>query len=243
MQISILQWNAWYDEDINNVVRFLKEHPADIICLQELVIHKNKNSPKYIANQLGYNFYDYALPISSTDGEKIMLANGIFSRFPITTKRFVLTEESSGVGGYNDESRSYIEVTLDISGKEMTVATTHMSYTHKFEATESKNLETKKLLKEVSNHKESYIFAGDLNALPDSPTVQAISSLLQNAGPDTSVNTWATKPFSYNNFEASTLDWRLDYIFTTKDIAILSSKIIKTDYSDHLPVFALIDIA
>lgn len=38
MKLSVLQWNVWYKEDIRNIAKFLREHPADVICLQELTI-------------------------------------------------------------------------------------------------------------------------------------------------------------------------------------------------------------
>ena len=66
--------------------------------------------------------------------------------------------------------------------------------------------------------------------------MQEIQKYLKNAGPDPSEKTWTTKPFSYKGFEASTLDWRLDYCFVTPDLQITSAEVVKTSYSDHLPI-------
>ena len=41
---------------------------------------------------------------------------------------------------------------------------------------------------------------------------------------DTS-NTWTTKHFSYNGFTETELNWKLDYIFTTKDIKVKETKV------------------
>ncbi len=87
MKLSILQWNVWYKEVIYNIAKFLKQNPADIVCLQELTINApdqtEHHTPSYIAAELGFNYHCKELPIESTDGKKMMLANGIFSRFPI----------------------------------------------------------------------------------------------------------------------------------------------------------------
>jgi endonuclease/exonuclease/phosphatase family metal-dependent hydrolase len=240
MNFSVLQWNIWYNEDIHDVANFLKEHPADIVCLQELTINfpnrDIKDTPAFIASQLGYNYYHHEVPIESTEGKPLTLANGIFSRFPITSQRFAWINEPKSGGGAGDEYRAYVEVTLDVDGQPITVATTHSSYTHKLEWTPNKQQEGDRLIGELKKLGERSIFTGDLNSTPDSPLIKAIDGLLQNAGPDNSHKSWTTKPFSYNGFEASGLNWRLDYVFHTKDLKVASSEILTTDFSDHLPI-------
>lgn len=54
---------------------------------------------------------------------------------------------------------------------------------------------------------------------------------------------WTTKPFSYNGFEADSLDWRLDYVFGSKDIKVESSEMLNTQFSDHLPIVVVLDLA
>lgn len=242
MNISLLQWNIWYKEDIKKITDFLKKQKADIICLQELTINSKdqsiKDTPKYIAEQLGYNYYCKELPLEATDGTKMMLANGIFSRFPIIEKKFSWINQPKGRGGYDDEYRAYVEVVFDVSGQNICVGTTHMSYTHRFEPTPNKQPETDLLVANLREHESRFIFTGDLNALPGSYTVSNIERSMKNAGPDTNEKTWTTKPFSYQGFEETELNWRLDYVFATQDVKVLSSHIIDTDYSDHLPIFA-----
>ncbi len=247
MTISVLQWNIWGWEDIRNIVKFLKSHQADIICLQELTVDNPdqiiKNTPPYVAEQLGYNYFYKELPIESTDGQKIMLANGIYSRFPITKSRFVwINEPLDTTYGYGNEYRAYVEAMLNIKGQTIRVATVHMSYTHRFEITPNKKQETDRLVKELVKNKEKFIFTGDLNATPDSYTIKSISKILESAGPDFSKKSWATKPFSYKGFEESELNWRLDYVFATKDLKPVSAEVLQTEYSDHLPVFVSLEL-
>lgn len=246
MNVSILQWNVWNQEDIHNIAKFLKTQSADIVCLQELTINYNrqtvKDTPAFIAKVLGYEYYCQELPIESTDGKKVMLADGIFSRFPILETKSVWINQPKFKGGYDDEYRAYVAVTLSIGGTKLDVATTHMSYTDRFTPTPSKICETDQLLRALKTQINPLIFAGDLNALPDSYTIKSISSVLSDAGPDNSQNTWTTKPFSYRGFEENDLNWRLDYIFTSPEIKVTSSRILRTKYSDHLPIKAEIEI-
>jgi len=137
---------------------------------------------------------------------------------------------------YSKEGRVYIETIIEVDGKKITIATTHMSYTHKFVLTPKKEAETNKMIEILKEKNSNFIFTGDLNSPPDSYTINELSKLLKNAGPTLEQNTWTTKPFSYNGFNADTLNWRLDYCFVTPDIEVKSSQIIDTPYSDHLPI-------
>lgn len=242
MQISILQWNIWYKEDICSIAKFLLEHPADIICLQELTIQDTPeigHTPDYIAKQLGYHHFYKEIDLGEG---KINIANGIFSRYPIVDTKWEWINTATGTGHYDDEYRAYIEATLDIDRKKMTVATTHMSYTNAFVSTPRKEQEADKLTAILEAKQRNFVFTGDLNAPPDATTINKVSRCLSNVGPDLTEKTWTTKPFSYDGFEETKLNWRLDYIFATPDIKTASAEVLRTDYSDHLPVLAQIEL-
>jgi endonuclease/exonuclease/phosphatase family metal-dependent hydrolase len=241
--LSILQWNIWYLEDIHNVAEFLSKNVADVICLQELTINfdkqQNVHTPNFIAKQLSYHVYFQEITFA---GKEIKLANAIFSKYPIINSRTVWINQEQGSGNYDDENRAYIEATLDVGGEELKVGTVHMSYTHKFEPSERKLTETKKLIEAIAPNTERFILTGDLNAEPESQVVNSVGRVLKNCGPGYSENTWTTKPFSYKGFDANTLDWRLDYIFATDDIKISKAQVLATDYSDHLPILVEIEV-
>jgi endonuclease/exonuclease/phosphatase family metal-dependent hydrolase len=246
VKINFLQWNIWFKEPIPHITKFLSETGADIICVQELAINNPVqdivNTPEYIADKIGFNFYAPEIFLRETDGRKISQANGIYSRYPITHSRRVWINEPSGSGGFDDEYRAYVEATLDLDGKAVTVGTTHMSYTHRFEETQRKHKEADALVSAFPLDRSKFIFAGDLNSTPSSYTVSKVSEYLKNGGPSFNENTWATKPFSYGGFEESELNWRLDYVFVSSDVKVVNSKILETDYSDHLPILTMVEI-
>jgi exonuclease III len=41
--MKLLQWNVWYDEKADNVVDFIKDTDADIVCAQELTVNGPAN--------------------------------------------------------------------------------------------------------------------------------------------------------------------------------------------------------
>ncbi len=243
--MKLLQWNIWYKEDIANILKTIKEINPDIICLQELTINhphhnQNINTAKHIADGAVFNCFFKEAQTNFSEGKYRNYGNGIFSRYPIVRSSFTYIQEPQDPNSqnidYSKEGRVYLEVDIDIKGKIVTIATTHMSYTNGFASTKEKEIETKKLIDILKNKKNNFIIAGDFNSLPDSYTISEILKYLKNAGPALEEKTWTTKPFSYNGFEAKDLEWRLDYCFSTPDIIIKDATIVKTVYSDHLPI-------
>lgn len=248
MQIKLLQWNILYTEKIENVVKQIKELKPDVVCLQELGVNCKynpsvPNTAYYIKGQLGYNaFFEEAQRWEEYE-EFGAIGNGIFTRFPITkTSAKYVQNQAKVFTDHSHEGRVYVEVDLQVDGKTLTVGTAHLSYVYRFEITEEKRREVDNLLQIIKNKKKQFVFAGDLNSTPTSYATTELSKHLQNCSPSYDQNTWTTKPFDYQGFKEDKLNWRLDYIFATKDVRCLSSKVVKTDYSDHLPVVANLSI-
>lgn len=239
--ITFLQWNILYTEQPSNIIKLLKELQPDIFALQELTanfaIHHGQNVPELIGKELGYNYYA-KLTNGSLNVSNEQFGNGIFSRFPIIGQQFHWINEydPSVEKGYDNEYKAYIEITVDVHSQNLTIGTAHLSYTHQFVNYPRKRRETDKLIQILDDKQSRYMFSGDLNSRPNSYTVKGISKRLKQAGPKLDQKTWTTKPFSYRGFEESELNWRLDYVFTTSDINVISSEIVSTAYSDHLPI-------
>lgn len=69
----------------------------------------------------------------------------------------------------------------------------------------------------------------DANAEPDSPTVRTISSRLVNTNAHI-IPTWT------NEKNPDQPEYRIDYIFTTREVNQLDFQILPTDASDHRPL-------
>ena len=246
MIIKILQWNIHCKENPDHIVQFIKENNPDIITAQELINNTEKsiNTAKYIAQKLKYNYFfkegDTWFPVKNN---KTSQGNAVFSRFLIKKNEFsYLTVPHHNPPDANFEGRVYIETSINVNNFLLTIATTHLGFSPRFVINERRKTEVDNLIPLIKNQK-NYIFTGDLNSSPDSYTIQQINKYLINAGPDCSQPTWTTKPFDYHGqFKENKLCWRLDYVFTTKDIKIIKAEIIKTEYSDHLPILLTINL-
>jgi len=245
MEITILQWNVWFLEKADSILDFIKQTNADIVCLQELTQTSDANPGHDIPHaisELGYNDY-YVATVDKRDLPIGRMGNGIFSKFAIQSSRKVWDrdEPSEGSETFN-ESRAYLECKLAVAGQTLTVGTSHLSFTPGFISLPEKDTESEKFLEAISSNDSTFVFTGDFNALPDSNLITALDTRFRHAGPDYSEPTWTTKPFDWGGFKADKLAWRLDYIYTSKDVRVVSSEILETDASDHLPILTKIKL-
>jgi endonuclease/exonuclease/phosphatase family metal-dependent hydrolase len=243
MEISVLQWNVLYQEKADNILQLIKQINADIVCLQELTQNSAANPGRDLPAEISALGYQAYYVPTSTEPE-LTIGNGIFSKLPlIKSKTEYVTREDLSNKDFPQYNRAYIESVLDLDGVRFTVATVHLSYSPGFIFFPDKEREARKFINLVTPNKNRYVLAGDFNATPDSNLIKELDKLLVPAGPGYSEATWTTKPFELYGFSANTLDWRLDYVFTSPDVKALSSEILKTDYSDHLPILTALSIS
>lgn len=246
MKLSILQWNILYDEPLENICEFIKQIKPDILCLQELTKNfpqqRVKDAIKYLSEELGYDHYASQVH-KWRDGKS--QSNGIFSKYPVlpNAKSYVRQPEPGAEKDWSKEGRLYIEAIIKVGNKDITIGTTHLTYTSGFEWTKVKDQETRRLLKIIDTHHERYILTGDLNALPFSSMIKLVSQKLNHCGPPFEQNTFANQPFNDGRgFKCNSLRYRLDYIFSTADLKVAESQVLDTPYSDHLPVLVIFDV-
>ena len=241
--MKLLTWNAWYKEEPENILELLQKTEWDVCCLQEITLGFHSGTHKDVSNYLieSLGVSGHFVVAQSWNGGERSQGNLILSRLPVKEKfsYFIQEYNNDPEPSFSDEGRVAVGIELQNSIK---IITTHMSYTSEFTETEKKNMESKKLLDYLASITGPFIIAGDLNAVPTSDLVTKLRSTYTNLSPDLSVPTWTTKPFSHEGFEVDTLLYRLDYVFGSKKIGAVSSKIINTEYSDHLPIITEIEV-
>lgn len=244
-RLKLLTWNVLYKEKADNILSLVKEVNPDILCCQEITtnsyVNPNRNVPAECAEIMKGEFkYFEVLP--SLDNQPASMGNAIISKFPILEDRSLLVQKGGADINYSAQNRGYIEVKVKLDDGILTVGTTHLSYVDGFIETETRTKEADKLLGYIRDKDSRFIITGDFNSAPNSSTIKKLENFLKPAGPDHKQLTFTTKPFKHNDFVVNGLEWRLDYIFITPDIKVLSSKIVETDFSDHLPILAEIEV-
>jgi len=219
---------------------------ADIIVAQEFIqdSRRSVDTAQQVAEKLGFNYFYQAADTWDSHLDRESQGNAVFSHFPIVDTHYVhINSPKHNPINALEEGRAYIEVTLDIEGKELTVGTTHLSFAPYFEINDHRKKEVDNLIEAIKNKKSNYIFGADLNAAPDSYTVKQFEKYFKNIGPDYDEKTFANKPFDYRGmFQVEGLEWRIDHVFASNDIQSINSQIVKTKYSDHLPILVEIEL-
>jgi endonuclease/exonuclease/phosphatase family metal-dependent hydrolase len=245
-EITVLQWNVESGEKFENICSYLDTHRADVACLQELTIglaaHSGRHGPRFIAGELGYQCCFVELPNIAPDGSGITLANAILVNGEIERSRSAVLSQPGEQLGFENQSRGYIEASVTVHGTRFTVATTHLGYSRAFEMSARRKQEARQLLAEIPVGAARFVLAGDFNAEPGSYVISEVSRVMRPAGPDYDQPTWTTRPFSYQGFTADELRWRLDYVFVSADVAVARAEILRSPYSDHLPVLCRLDM-
>jgi endonuclease/exonuclease/phosphatase family metal-dependent hydrolase len=242
--MKILTWNAWYKEDPKNILELLQNTEWDVCCLQEITLgfHSDTHSDvaSYLTESLGIEGH-FVVAQSWNENERSQ-GNLILSKLPVkdTFSYFIQDYNDDPEPSFSDEGRVVVGIELENSIK---ILTTHMSYTPEFTETEKKNIESKKLLEYLTSISSPFVIAGDLNAVPASDLVTELSGRYRNLSPDLTEPTWTTKPFSHEGFEVDTLSHRLDYVFSSREVNLIDSEIIQTEYSDHLPILCEVELS
>lgn len=244
-RLRIMNWNILYTENPENIYSLVKKINPDIFCCQEinetLKTRNGQDLLTLLSTIFPYSFAKSAVIIGSRN-EKLDLGNGVFSKFEIKSSReLVLREGENKLTESKEEKRIYVEADLEVNGEIISVGTTHLTFNPYFKDTADKATQIDKIIAAVKS-KKKYVITGDLNSAPDSKTIGKLEKFLVSAGPPHDQPTFTTIPFSLLGFEVKDLEWRIDYVFATPDIKVLSSRIIKTNFSDHLPIVAGIEV-
>jgi endonuclease/exonuclease/phosphatase (EEP) superfamily protein YafD len=108
-----------------------------------------------------------------------------------------------------------------------------------------RNLRVEQLLDDLAQHPdETIIFAGDFNMNSYTVDYNKFSAYQDafKAGGNGMGFTWPNARVAYLRIPLDIPLFRLDYIFTTTDVAILSAEKLSSTGSDHIPLFAILSL-
>lgn len=240
MEIKVVSWNIWQGKHLPEIIDFLQGSNADIIGLQEVIEKDSTNTAQIIADKLGYQCAYYQAIDKTRLG--FPQGNAILSRYSIKNSvGHLLSDPDLYQGTAETEPRVAVEMTLSIASSSLMVFTTHLAYSHMFQESQFRDLQVKNLIRLLPGNKA--VLMGDFNSHPDSRYMKDLNQVMRNADPELAKPTWTVYPFDYEGFKETKLKYRLDYIFTTKDLSTHDFEVGRSMGSDHLPVSAIIEFA
>ncbi len=239
MKLKLLSWNIWGGTHLDEVVRFLQSADADIVALQEVVEIETGNTAEIIAKELGYEYTHGIhmhlprkfLPNHAEQEGTLKFGTALLSKYPIVkSESFDLSPEASRIA---------TRATMLIDGRMIHVVSLHLKHSHYQQPLAIQDIQVKNLLSTLST--EHTIVMGDFNAVPESSVIQKMcESLIQTDAVNTP--TWPLYTEGCSCAEGSEPKYKIDYIFITKDMQVVSSETGSTKASDHAPISATVEI-
>lgn len=244
----------------NPLLNYIAETDADIVCLQEYMVSKTGQSIKTqrdINRVLSQYPYKSVTPLRSSS-KSLTYGLACFSKYPIeATNKVVFKSSYNGAAVY----------TINIDGNKYTVANVHLEsnsitnedkqlYSDFLQNAEGTNLESvttnirnrlgrayrirtdqvKKVKQKIDDiDSDGVILCGDFNDTPISYTYAQMKKGLN----DSFVASGFGPGISYNE---SFFWFRIDNIMHSPDIKSYKAKIDRVNYSDHYPLWAIIDL-
>ena len=229
MELRIVTYNVQHclnyhggEIDYDAVADTIKRMDPDVIGLNEIrgvgAGEGYDNQTARLADRANYPYCYFARAIDFADGP---YGNAILSRYPIISAQTVLIPdpEVHAYKGYY-ETRCVLKATLDVPGG-LQVCVSHFG----LNLDEKENaVRTALSLAEDSR----FLLMGDFNATPEDPVLAPLKARLQE--------TEAMLSGPRETYPSDAPRAKIDYIFASPDVDILSAEVLPFETSDHRPL-------
>ena len=219
--------------DLDAIAEVIRRQNPDFVTLNEVDVFTNRtgkdvHQARDLAEKLGMEWH-FSKAIDRDGGE---YGDAVLSKYPILEKRSYRQPCAAEQPG---EDRSLCVIRVQIDGKDLYVASTHLDHlsgdaSRLVQATEIRRIRDTELEGDL-------ILCGDLNAIPSSNVIATMTSFLTNTG-----------PIDQYTFPSDDPSRKIDYImyapiehFGVQNCQVVSrgdQQVGGVDASDHRPVIA-----
>ena len=219
--------------DLDAIAEVIRRQNPDLVTLNEVDVFTNRtgkdvHQARDLAEKLGMEWH-FSKAIDRDGGE---YGDAVLSKYPILEKRSYRLPCAAEQPG---EDRSLCVIRVQIDGKDLYVASTHLDHlsgdaSRLVQATEIRRIRDTELEGDL-------ILCGDLNAIPSSNVIATMTSFLTNTG-----------PIDQYTFPSDDPSRKIDYImyapiehFGVQNCQVVSrgdQQVGGVDASDHRPVIA-----
>jgi len=243
MKINLLTYNIQHGLDyqlikydhirhinLDHIADVITNTKADIIGLNEVYNSSIKNPDrveqvKKLARYTEIKNYVFAKAFSVGGADDF--GNALLSKFDVLSYE-IFPVESPKIRRENAyyEDRALLKAKIGINGKTLTVFVTHFGL-----AKSEQELMYNKFIEEMEKCNTPFIFMGDFNQEQNSEYIQKLAEKMQMVIPEEVPTFPSINPYK-----------RIDYIFLSNDIKLVEANVLSVVCSDHLPIFATIEI-
>lgn len=236
MQVRLMSYNTQHclnyvtrEIDFDIMTETIKNCKADIIGMQEMRNigqdeKEYKDQAGIIAKELGFNYY-FAEAIKFRGVNPY--GNALISRYPILeAETIMIPDPDPKTGDRYYETRCVLKAKLDVGGG-LWVIVTHIGLNDD----EAVNA-VKTIMDNLEG--EKCVLMGDFNMQPENPIFNPIKEAM--------FDTSSLIEGEIFSFPSDKPKIKIDYIFTSNDLKVLSADIPQVVSSDHCPHLADIEL-
>lgn len=248
----LLQNNTPVDQ--NELLRYIHDSGADIVCMQEYAVYKDAHYPTFgqvknaLADTYPYTYFDF-----SVHNRRLQYGLAVYSKYPLTDKTTIPLNTKGNGANYCDVvvrsdtfrlfNNHLQSNSLQSSEIDSLLAITTRTTSKLLSAFAARTAQVEAVRAAIDASPYPVIVCGDFNDVPASYAYRRLSKGLQDA--------FLTTSFlrtGHTYVRSSALPWfhnatfgpgiRIDYILTDPMLRATDFRIDRVAYSDHYPVMA-----
>jgi len=226
--LTVVTYNIWFSEDINQAILDLREIDSqrnlDILLLQEM----DEIGVEQIARELQLNYVYFPAAIEPTYDKNF--GNAILSRWSIVdSKKLILPHKSLS----NRMSRIATRATIRIHGVDILVYSLHTESI--FSIPKFREEQYRAILDDIGPEVELVIVGGDFNSFTDADA-KKVGEIYKQAGFTRASDGSGNTLFKYGIGAPS------DHIFTKGFVVEGTGKLSEAMASDHVPIWVTLNL-
>lgn len=266
MKVKFLCLNLWQGGNLmDDILAFIKQENPDILALQEVYdghnpsFDKKYRSMEVLNKELAYQYSHFAKSyLDNRDIGQVEYGNAIFSKFPIKNSRVIFYDipyRDDYVESFENfplASRNLQQVTLDVSGKELSIFNTQGIWGKDGDDNERRFKMIETIMAQIKDQ-ERVIVAGDFNFKDTTVAIANLEKHLINifkGEAQTSFNIKRKMKAGVASFAAFARPQEaagyaqavVDMVFVSRNIKVLEHSYAQVDISDHLPLLVVLEI-
>lgn len=236
--------------DKKEMLRYINEQGADIVCLQEVLVYKNSNRLTLPALREAMSNYPYTYYDFKRYNSHRQFGNVVFSRYPLVNKQTIRYESQSNISSQCDivinrdtvrlitnHLQSYGLNKEDLQFDTLSVeGIKNSTFSQKLHTADKLRYQQAKAVKKaIRQSPYPVIVVGDFNAIPLSRVYWRIKFGLRDTFLGGSFGKLGT------TYKRKGIGVRIDYILCSRDLHVIDSQVDKqAKYSDHYPLVSTI---
>jgi endonuclease/exonuclease/phosphatase family metal-dependent hydrolase len=220
--------------DLTRIAETICSAEADVVGLQEVDVHWGERSAfadqaSELAVRCGMDFRFgpiYTFPSPEPGATSRQYGVAVLSRHPITEwENHPLTRLSTQAETGPEPLPGFLEVTVDVGGTPVHVFDTHLDYRPDAAV---RRAQVAEMLAVIGATDRPTILVGDMNAPPEREELAPLFRRFRDA--------WGEGPDPGHTYPGDEPVRRIDYVFYSGPLRVVSARVVASDASDHRPV-------